>query len=143
MLLYFEGDLDAPMIGDSVVVLRAHDDLPNFHVPSEHLVEMATKAVSLCPLLQCRFEVHWLQLLDDEVHVVVEVTTDDDQSIGVLTHDISYDIGDSFSSLTQVLLLPWLKVAVEHLYIGAGHLHLCPTQVSPKCLHQLHAGVEP
>ena len=50
-LLRFERDLDAPVIRDFVAVLRAHDDGPDFHVPGEHLVEVATKAVSLSPLL--------------------------------------------------------------------------------------------
>ena len=80
-------------------------------------------------------------MLDDEVHVVVEITTDDDQSIGVLTHDISNDIGDSLRSLSEVLLLTWLKVAVENLYVGAAHLYLGPAQIRPKCLHQLQSGV--
>ena len=44
--------------------------------------------------------------------MVVEVTTDHDQSIGVLANDISDDIGDSLRSLSEVLLLTWLKVAV-------------------------------
>ena len=51
MLLGFERDLDAPVIRDFVAVLRAHDDGPDFHVPGEHLVEVATKAMSLSPLL--------------------------------------------------------------------------------------------
>ena len=51
MLLGFERDLDAPVIRDFIAVLRAHDDGPDFHVPGEHLVEVATKAVSLGPLL--------------------------------------------------------------------------------------------
>ena len=73
--------------------------------------------------------------------MVVEVTTDNDQSIGVLTNDISNDIGDSLRSLTKVLLLTWLKVAVQNLYVGAAHLHLGPAQVRPKCFHQLHSCV--
>ena len=65
-------------------------------------------------------------MLDDEVHAVVKVTTDDDQSIGVLANDISNDIGYSLRSLSQVLLLTWLKVAVQNLDVGAAHLHLGP-----------------
>ena len=41
MLLGFERDLDAPVIRDLVAVLRAHDNGPDFHVPDEHLVEVA------------------------------------------------------------------------------------------------------
>ena len=51
MLLGFERDLDAPVIRDFVAVLRAHDDGPDFHVLDEHLVEVATKAMGLSPLL--------------------------------------------------------------------------------------------
>ena len=51
MLLWFERDLDAPVVRDFVAVLRAHDDGPDFHVPSEHLVEVATKAMSFSSLL--------------------------------------------------------------------------------------------
>ena len=51
ILLWFERDLDAPVVRDFVAVLRAHDDGPDFHVPDEHLVEVATKAMSLSPLL--------------------------------------------------------------------------------------------
>ena len=80
-------------------------------------------------------------MLNDEVHVVVEVTTDDNQSIGIVTHDIFDDIGDSLRSLTEVLLLTWLKIAVQILYVSAAHLHLGPAQVRPKCLHQLQSGV--
>ena len=51
MLLGFERDLDAPVIRDFITVLWAHDDGVDFHVPDEHLVEVATKAMSLSPLL--------------------------------------------------------------------------------------------
>ena len=51
MLLGFESDLDAPVVRDLVTVPRAHDNGPDLHVPGEHLVEVATKAVSLSPLL--------------------------------------------------------------------------------------------
>ena len=73
--------------------------------------------------------------------MVVEVTTDDDQSIGVLANDISNDIGYSLRSLSEVLLLTWVEVAVKNLYVGAAHLYLGPAQVRPKCLHQLQSGV--
>ena len=73
--------------------------------------------------------------------MVVEVTTDNDQSIGVLANDISNDIGDSLRSLMEVLLLTWLKVAVQNLYVGAAHLYLGPAQIRPKSLHQLQSGI--
>ena len=141
MLLGYEGHFEATVIRDLVAVLRAHGDGPEFHVPSEHLVEVATKAVSLSAGLYRGVELEWPQLLDDEVHVVVEVTTHDYRSIRILPHDISDDIGDSLRSLTEVLLFTWLKVAVQNLDIGAAHLYLGPAQRRPKCLYQLQPGV--
>ena len=80
------------MIRDLVTVLRAHVDRPDCHVPCEHLVEVATKTVSLSAGLYCGIELEGSQLLHDEVHVVVEVTTHDYRSIGVLTDDVPDDI---------------------------------------------------
>jgi hypothetical protein len=92
VLLGYEGHFEATVIRDLVTVLRAHGDGPEFHVPSEHLVEVATKAVSLSTGLYRSIELERSQLLDDEVHVVVEVTTHDYRSIRVLPNDISDDI---------------------------------------------------
>ena len=50
-VLWFERDLNAPVVRDFVTVLRTHDYRPDFHVPNEHLVEVATKAVGLSSLL--------------------------------------------------------------------------------------------
>ena len=47
MLQGSEGDFEAPMVRDLVAVPRAHGDFPDCHVPSEHLVEVATLAVGL------------------------------------------------------------------------------------------------
>ena len=84
----FERDSNATVIRHLFAVPRAHDDIPDCHIPSEHLIEMAAKSVGFGALLQCRGELHRSQLLDDEVHVVVEVATDDDRSIWVLFRDI-------------------------------------------------------
>ena len=83
------------MIRHLFTVPRAHDDIPDCHVPSEHLIEMAAKSVRLSALFQSRCELHRPELLDDEVHVIVKVTTDDDRSIRVLLHNIPDDICDS------------------------------------------------
>ena len=135
MLLGYEGHFEAPVVRDLVTVLRAHGDGPECHVPSEHLVEVATKAVSLSARLYCGIELERSQLLDDEVHVVVEVTTDDDRSIRVLPNDISDDICHSSGSVFEVLLLPWLEVAVQYLHTVVAHPHLSPTEVRPKRFH--------
>ena len=47
MLQGSEGDFEAPMVRDLVAVPRAHGDVPDCHVPSEHVVEVATLAVGL------------------------------------------------------------------------------------------------
>ena len=60
ILLWFERDLDAPVIRDFVAVLRAHDNGPDFHVPDEHLVEVATKAMSFSSLFYCSCKVQRL-----------------------------------------------------------------------------------
>ena len=60
ILLWFERDLDAPVVRDFVTVLRTHDDRPDFHVPDEHLVEVATKAMSFSSLFYCSCEVQRL-----------------------------------------------------------------------------------
>ena len=92
MLLGYEGHFEATEIRYLVAVLRAHGDGPEFHVPCEHLVEVATKAVSLSAGLYRGIELEGPQLLDDEVHVVVEVTTHDYRSMRVLSNDIFDDI---------------------------------------------------
>jgi hypothetical protein len=80
------------VIRNLVTVLRAHGDGPEFHVPCEHMVEVTTKAVSLSTGFYCGIELERSQLLDDEVHVVVEVTTHDYRSIRMLPNDIYDDI---------------------------------------------------
>ena len=75
------------------------------------------------------------KLLYDEVHVVVEIATDDNRSIWVLFHDIPYDIGDSLRAVLQVLLVSRLEVAVENLDVLVAELQLGPTEECPECLH--------
>jgi hypothetical protein len=47
MLQGSEGDFETSMVRDLITVPRAHGDFPDCHVPSEHLVEVATLAVGL------------------------------------------------------------------------------------------------
>ena len=126
MLLGYEGHFEAAVIRDLVAVLRAHGDGPEFHVPSEHLVEVAAKAVSLSAGLYRSIELERPQLLYDEVHVVVEVTTHDYRSIRVLADDIPDDIRDPLGPLFEVLLFSWLQVAVQNLHFEVSHPQLCP-----------------
>ena len=51
------------------------------------------------------------------VDVIVEVTTHNDSSIGVLTNDISDDISDSLCSLLLEFFFPRFEVAVKYLHL--------------------------
>ena len=64
--------------------------------------------------------------------MVVEVPTDYDRSVWVLTYDISDDVQDSFGSVLQVLLFSRVEITVEDLDICAAELELSPTHVSPE-----------
>ena len=123
------------MVGHRVAVLLTQDNLPDFHVPHEHLVEVATLAMSFDTRVDRQCKVERGQLLNDVAHVVVEVTTDNDRSMRVLPDDIPRDFRYPFGPLLQVLLFPWLEVAVEHLDIPVTQFQLGPTEVRSQCLH--------
>ena len=110
------------MIGDFVTVPITQSDFPDFNVPCEHLVEVATLAMCLSAWVHCASQVEWPQLLDDVTHVVVEVTTDDDRSIGVLSDNVSDNLSDSDGPVLQVLLFSWFEIAVENLNVFAAKL---------------------
>ena len=97
--------------------------------------------MSLNAGVDCRVKTEMSQLLDDVSHVVVEVTTNDYRSSGVLPDDVSGDLDHPFSSLFQVLLFSWLEIAVQNLNVFAAELELSPTEIGAKCLHQLQSGV--
>ena len=134
---------DASVIRHLVDVPIAEDGVGYLYVPREHLIEMSTLSMCLCPLLKCSSEVKLRQLLDDGRHVVVKVTTEHDRSIGVLSDDILDDISHSLRSLLEVLLFPWFEVAVEHLDVRAAQLVLGPAEICAQCLHQRESGVGP
>ena len=131
----FEGDSNATVIRHLLTVPRAHDDIPDCHVPSEHLVEVATLAMCLNAWVHSRGEVERPQLLDDVSHVVVEVTTYDYRSAEVLSDDVSDDLRYSCCPVFQVLLFSWLEIAVENLNVLIAELQLSPTEECPECLH--------
>ena len=66
--------------------------------------------------------------------MVVEVSTDDDRGMRILFDDVISDIDYLLRSVLQLLLLPWLNVAVEDLDHMVGDLQLGPAQV---CTHGL------
>jgi hypothetical protein len=75
-----------------------------------------------------RGEAECPQLLDDVTHVVVEVTTNDDRSVGVLSDNVSDNMSDSDRPVLQVLLFSWLEIAVENLDVFVAELQLSPTE---------------
>ena len=80
-------------------------------------------------------------MLDDVVHVVVEVTTHNDRSMRVLPDDVPRDFRYPFGPLLQVLLFPWLEIAVKDLDVLVTQFQLGPAEVCSQCLHQLQSGV--
>ncbi len=131
----FQGDLDALVVGHRVTVLLTQDNLLDFHVPREHLVEVATLAMSFETRVDRQCKVERGQLLDDVAHMVVEVTTDDNWSMRVLPDCVPRDFRYPFGPLLQILLFSRLEVAVEDLNIPVTQFQLSPTEVCPKCLH--------
>jgi hypothetical protein len=129
------------MIRDFVTVPITKDDFPDFYVTCEHLVEVSTLAMCLSASVYCGGEAEWPQLLDDVTHVVVEVTTDDDRSIGILSNNVSDNLSDSDGPVLQVLLFFRLEITIKHLDILVSELQLSPTEECADCLHQLESSV--
>ena len=115
------------MVGHRVAVLLAQDDLPDFHVPSKHLVEVATLSMGFETRVDRRCKVEGSQLLDDVTHVVVEVTTDNNRSMRVLPDNVSCDFGYPLGSFLQVRLFSRLEITVKHLNVLVAELELGPT----------------
>jgi len=97
--------------------------------------------MSLSAGVDSRVETERSQLLNDVSHVVVEVTTNDYRSSGVLPDDVSGDLDHPFGSLFQVLLFSRLEIAVQNLNVLVAEFQLSPAEKFPKCLHQLQSGV--
>ena len=110
------------MVGDIIVVPITQVDFPECHVPNEHLVEMSPLAMSLRARVDCSSETQRSQLLGDVGHVVVEITTDDYRSVGILLDDVPRNFCHSHGPLPQVLLLSGLEIAVQNLDIMVAEL---------------------
>ena len=93
---------------------------------------MSTLVVSFSTWFHSGGEIKRSQLLDDISNVVVEVTTHDYRSAGVLPDDVPDDLGHSYGPLFQVLLLSGLEIAVENLNVLVVELKLRPTEISAK-----------
>ena len=105
------------MVGYIIVVPITQVDFPECHVPNEHLVEMSSLAMGLSARVDCSSETHRSQLLGDVSHVVVEITTDDYRSVGILLDDVPRNFCHSRGPLPQVLLFSGLEIAVQNLDI--------------------------
>jgi len=124
-----------------VTVPLTQDDLADFHVPGEHLVEVASLAMSLSTRFDCRGETERCELLDNVVHVVVKVATDNNWCVRILSNNVPNNFCDSLCSLLQVLLLSRLEIAVQNLDIVVSELYLSPAEICPECLHELESSV--
>ena len=73
--------------------------------------------MSLSARVKCSSETQGSQLLGEVSHVIVEITTDDYLSIGILLDDVPRNFCHSHGPLPQVLLLSGLEIAVQNLDI--------------------------
>ena len=96
---------------------------------------MSTLVVSFSTRFNSGGETQWSQLLDDVSHVVVEVTTYDYRSSGVLPDNVPGDFNHPFSSFFQVRLVARLEITIEYLNVLVAELQLGPTEISAKCFH--------
>jgi hypothetical protein len=78
---------------------------------------VATLSMGLKTRVDRRCKVERSQLLDDVAHVVVEVTTDNNRSMWVLSDNIFENFRDTLGSFLQVRLFSRLEITVEHLNI--------------------------
>ena len=102
---------------------------------------MSTLVVSFSTRFDSGGEIKRSQLLDDVSHVVVEVTTHDYRSAGVLPDDVPDDLSHSYCPLLQVLLFSRFEIAIQNLNVFVAEFQLSPAEKCPKCLHQLQPGV--
>ena len=117
------------MVGYHVAVPVTQDNLADFHIPGEHLVEVAALAMSLSTRFDCRGETERCELLDNVVHVVVKVATDNNWCVRILSNNVPNNFCDSLCSLLQVLLLSRLEIAVQNLDIMVAELQLGPAEI--------------
>jgi hypothetical protein len=78
--------------------------------------------MGLSATFNCWGKVTSFQGLSHHRDVVVEVPTDDDGGMRVLLDDVHAEIHYLLRSVLQLLLLPWLDVAVEDLDEMVGDL---------------------
>ena len=114
--------LQTIVVRDVVVVVAADYCFHHIEITSLHLVKVPTLSMGLGASLNGRCEVVLNKCLTHHRNVVVEVATDNDRGIRVLLDDVFGDIHNLLRSFLQLLLLPWLNVAVEEVDGMVGDL---------------------
>ena len=100
------------MISHRFVKVVIHHSIGNVNFSSEDLIQVTSKLVSDTSLIKSMVKV---MIVDCPIHVVdviIEVTTHNDSSIGVLTNDILDNISDSLCSFLLELFLPRFEVPI-------------------------------
>ena len=100
------------MISHRFVKVVIHHGVGNVNFSSEDLIKVTSQPVSGTSLIKSVLKVMVVECPIHVVDVIVEVTTHNDGSIGVLTNDILYDISDSLCSFLLELFLPRFEVAI-------------------------------
>ena len=113
MLLKFQSDLQAFVVGDTTVEPIIHHCIGDVHSSSEDLVKMTTQPVGDNSGVKCMGEVQVVQLPVHVGDVVIEVTTYHNRSLRILPDDILDDIRHSLCSFHLKLLLARFEVAIQ------------------------------
>ncbi len=100
------------MISHRFVKVVIHHCVGNVNFSSEDLIQVTSQRVSGTSLINCVLKVMVVECPIHVVDVIIEVTTHNDSSIGVLTNDILDDISDSLCSFLLELFLPRFEVAI-------------------------------
>ena len=100
------------MIRHSAIKAIIHHSICDVNASGEDLVQMSSHLMGGCVSVICESEFEEVHFAVHVVDVIVEVTTHNDSSIGVLTNDISDDISDSLCSFFLEMFLPRFEVAI-------------------------------
>ena len=100
------------MISHRFVKVVIYHCIGNVNFSSKDLIQVTSQFVSGTPRVKSMLKVMVLECPIHVVDVIVEVTTHNDGSIGVLTNDISDDISDSLCSLLLEFFLPRFEVTI-------------------------------
>jgi hypothetical protein len=100
------------VISHRFVKVVIHHSIGNVNFSSEDLIQVTSQLVSDTSLIKSMLKVMVVECPIHVVDVIIEVTTHNYSSIGVLTNDILDDICDSLCSFLLELFLPRFEVAV-------------------------------